>query len=143
MMGTERLRDAIVHDAEPSSRAATLFTALSRRDWDQSFAQTDPEVEWTPLDENVSYRGRGALTTYFQRRLARWVEFALELETVETSPAEDRMLTTARYEGRVRDTGKLISGRVSCVVELRAGRFWRGEEYPDNDRAREAFQWRE
>lgn len=132
---------ALVRHAELSSRAATLFAALGRHDWEQFFAQADPEAEWTPVDENASYRGRGALTGYFERRLAPWVEFALELETVEFSPTGDRMLTTARYQGRVGGSAKLISGRLSCVIELRAGRFWRGEEYPTRDAAREAFQW--
>jgi ketosteroid isomerase-like protein len=132
-----------VRHAELASRAFTFYAALNRRDWDAVFAQTDPEVEWTPLNENTSYRGRGALTAYIERRLAPWVEFHLELETVEISDEQDRMLATARYAGRVRGSAKAISGHVSWVIELRAGRLWRGEEYPDKKRAREAFQWRE
>lgn len=129
--------------AELSGRAATICAAFSRRDWDRFFAQTDPEAEWAPLDENVSYRGRGELTAYLERRLAPWAEFRLELETVELSPTEDRMLATTRYTGRVHGSAKLVSGRISSVIELRAGRFWRGEEYPDRKRAREALLWRE
>ena len=67
---SQRLPDATVRHAELSSRAVTLYAALNRRDWDAFFAQTDPEVEWTPLDENTSYRGRGALIAYIERRLA-------------------------------------------------------------------------
>jgi len=132
-----------VRHAELSSRAFTLYAALDRRDWDAFFAHTDPEVEWTPLDENISYRGRDALIAYFERQLAPWVELSLYLETIEFSEDEERMLTTARYTGRMQGSAKLISGRVSSVLQLRAGRFWRGEDYPDDDRAREALRWRE
>jgi ketosteroid isomerase-like protein len=128
--------------AELSSRTFTLFAALDRRDWDAFFAHADPEVESTPLNENPSYRGRGALIAYLERRLTPWIEFHLELETVEFSEDEERMLTTACYAGSVRGSAKLISGHLSSVIEPRAGRSWRGEEYPDKHRARQALQWR-
>jgi len=44
-----------VRHAELSSRAFTLYAALNRQGWDALFAHTDPEVEWTPLDENTAF----------------------------------------------------------------------------------------
>ncbi len=120
-------------------RARALYAAFSGRDWDAFFALADPEVEWTPLDENASYRGRAAISRHFERRLADWVEFRLELESAEASPEEDRVFIAARYEGHVRDSEKLATGALFTVIELRAGRFWRGEEYPSSGLAREAF----
>lgn len=129
--------------AELTARTRALYAAFSARDWDAFFALADPEVEWTPLDENASYRGRAAVSGHFERRLADWIEFRLELERVEVSADEDRVCVVARYEGHVRGSEKLTGGALFTVIELRAGRFWRGEEYPTGVLAGEAFRSRE
>jgi hypothetical protein len=87
--------------------------------------------------------GRPAITAHFERRLAPWMEFRLELEERELSAFQDRVFVAARYEGRVRDSDKVVGGLVFSVIELRDGRFWRGEEYADKDQARAAFEWRD
>lgn len=125
------------------TRVRALFAAFSARDWDAFLADVDPDVEWAPLDENRVYRGRNAVAKHLERRLDRWVEFRLELESAEVSPEEDRILAAGRYRGRVLDSGKLLSGSLFAVIEMRAGRFWRGEEYQDRESADQAFRWRE
>ena len=120
-----------------------MYEAFNRCDWNALFADADPEVEWAPLEENVSYRGRAAIIEYFDRWLAGWVDFQLELEELEFTPSEDRMFAALRYLGKVKGSDKVIDGHFFSVIGLRRGRFWRGEEYRERAEARAAFEWHE
>lgn len=130
-------------DPELTARARAFYAAFNRRDWDELFAHTDAEFEWTPVDENRSYRGRAAITGYFARRLAAWVELLIEPEELEFAPGRDRMFAALRYRGRVEGSEKLIDGVLYSVLELHDGTFSAGEEYRDRAEALAAFRWRD
>src|SRR6516164_3997528 len=85
---------------ELKKKAEAFYVAYNRRDWDGVFADADPEVEWDPVEENVSYRGRPAILDYFERWLDTWVDFRVELEELVFTPDEDRMFSAVRYVGR-------------------------------------------
>jgi hypothetical protein len=73
------------------------FEAFNRRDWDAWFAQIDPEIEYTPVEENVVYRGREEVTEYIAQWLEAWDKCVLHPEEIEISPAEDRAFVAIRF----------------------------------------------
>jgi len=125
---------------EMTERAETFFAAYNRRDWDECFAEVDPEVEWDPVEENVRYRGRAAIVEYFERWLAVWSEFRVELEEIEFTPSEDRQFSAMRYVAKVPASDTEVEGHFFSVIEMRDGRWWRGKEFIDRTEARAAFE---
>ena len=124
-----------VEVGEPVRR---LWAALSKRDWDAFSAELDPEVEYTPVEEQVVYRGPEAATQYAERWLEAWETFLGEVEEVESAPAEDLAFIALRFQGRGKGSGVEIDDRLFWVYELRGGRLYRISEYSDRAEALEA-----
>jgi ketosteroid isomerase-like protein len=127
-------------NSEFRARAEAVSAAVNRRDWDAVFAELDPEVEWTPVEEGVCYRGREAFLEYTLRFLEAWEEFRMELEHIEVAPTGDRTLASLRYRGRIVATEMPIDGRYFQVIDWRNGKQWRGKEYTDEADARQVFE---
>ena len=123
-----------VEVGEPVRR---LWAALSKRDWDAFSAELDPEMEYTPVEEQV-VRGPEAATRYAERWLEAWETFSAEVEEVESAPAADRAFVALRFRGRGNGSGVEIDERGFWVYELRGGRLYRISEYSDPDEALEA-----
>jgi ketosteroid isomerase-like protein len=117
-----------------------LYAGYNRRDWDALFAELDPGFVWDPVEENVSYRGRSAITEYFERWLDAWVEFRAEPERIEVAPDCKRMLLSARYTGTVKASDIPIEGLFYQVIELRDDVPVQGKEFVDEAQARAAFE---
>jgi ketosteroid isomerase-like protein len=126
--------------SDVETRLRARFDAHNRRDWDAVFAELAPDAEWDPVEENVVYRGRDAIQEYFERWLAPWAEFRVEVERMEVAPSADRVITTARYIGKIPDSEAAIDGRFFQVARLRDGQFWRTKEFVDEAEARAAFE---
>jgi ketosteroid isomerase-like protein len=127
---------------EIKQRIEALIAARNGRDWDAMFAELDPDPEWAPIAENVVFRGREAITGYFERWDAAWEEFRVDPQRIEVAPDEDRMLVGARYWGRGKGSAVEVNGNFYTVWELRDGKVWRCREYPDEGEARAAFERR-
>ena len=126
-------------NAEITGRVRELFEAFNRRDLDAVFAQLDPEVEYTPVEENVVYRGREAFTEYIARWLEAWDKCVIHPEEIEISPAEDRGFVAIRFSARGKGSEVEVDELGFWVVELRDGRMHRIKEYTRREEALEAF----
>jgi ketosteroid isomerase-like protein len=124
-----------VEVGEPVRR---LWAALTKRDWDAFSAELDPEIEYTPVEEQVVYRGPEAATRYAERWLEAWETFSAEVEEVESAPAADRAFVALRFRGRGTGGGVEIDERGYWVCELRGGRLYSISEYNDRDEALKA-----
>jgi ketosteroid isomerase-like protein len=129
-----------VEVGEPVRR---LWAALSKRDWDGFSAELDPEMEYSPVEEQVVYRGREAVIQYAERWLEAWDTFLGEVEEAESAPAKDRAFIALRFRGRGKESGVEIDQRGFWVAEVRGGRLYRISEYSDRDQALEAVGLRE
>jgi ketosteroid isomerase-like protein len=117
------------------------FDAFNRRDWDTVLALTDPDVEWR-TDPNAPdagvYRGHEALLALVRDDWAQtFDDLRVELEKV-IDLGEDRFLTVARMEGRIRGSESGVDQRFADLMTLRDGKLWRIRDYPDEAAAREA-----
>jgi ketosteroid isomerase-like protein len=124
-----------VEVGEPVRR---LWAALSKRDWDAFSAELDPEMEYTPVEEHVLYRGPEAVIQYAERWLEAWDTFLGEVEEVESAPTEDRAFIALRFRGSGKGSGVEIDERGFWVAEVRGGRLYRISEYSDRAEALEA-----
>jgi ketosteroid isomerase-like protein len=115
-----------------------LWAELSKRDWDAFSAELDPEMEYTPVEENVVYRGPEAVNQYAERWLDAWDTFLGEVEEAKSAPAEDRAFIVLRFRGRGKGSGVEIDERGFWVAEVRGGRLYRISEYTDRAEALEA-----
>ena len=115
-----------------------LLAALNKRDWDAFSAELDPEMEYTPVEEQVVYRGPEAATRYVEGWLEAWETFSVEAEEVESTPAENRAFSAIRMRGTGKGSGVEIDERGFWVYELRGGRLYRISEYNDRAEALEA-----
>src|SRR5919109_443581 len=119
--------------SEIEARVEATTAAVNRRDWDAAFAEVDPEIEYTPVEENVTYRGREAMTGYLERFFEVWDDHRLELEEIEVAPTEDRLFAAFRVSGQGKGSGVPVEGRGFQVIELRDGRPRRVAEFLDRD----------
>ena len=124
-----------VEVGEPVRR---LWAALSKRDWDAFSAELDPEMEYTPLEEHVVYRGPEAVIQYAERWLEAWETFLGEVEEVESAPAEDRAFIALRFRGKGKGAESRSTTAGFWVAEVRGGRLYRISEYSDRAEALEA-----
>ena len=124
-----------VEVGEPVRR---LWAALSKPDWDAFSAELDPQIEYTPVEEQVVHRGTEAVIQYAERWLDAWDTFSGEVEEVKSAPAEDRAFIVLRFRGRGKGSGVGIDERDFWVYELRGGRLYRISEYSDRAEALEA-----
>ena len=124
-----------VEVGEPVRR---LFAAFNKRDWGAFPAELDPEVEYTPVEENILYRGPEAFVQYLERWLEDWDTFSAEAEEVESTPAQDGALIAVRFGGIGKGSGVEIYDRFFWVYELRGGRLYRISEYTDRAEALKA-----
>jgi ketosteroid isomerase-like protein len=131
-----------VEVGEPVRR---LWAALNKRDWDAFSAELDPEVEYTPVEEQVVHRGPGAVIQYAERWLEAWETWLGEVEEVESAPeAADRAFIALRFRGRGKGSGVEIDDRNRFwVAEVRGGRLCSISEYTDRAEALEAAGRRE
>jgi ketosteroid isomerase-like protein len=124
-----------VEVGEPVRR---LFAAFNKRDWGAFSAELDPEVEYTPFEENIVYRGQEAVAQYVERWLEAWDTFSTEAEEVESTPAQGGALIAVRFGGIGKGSGAEIYDRSFWVTELRGGRLYRISEYTDRAEALKA-----
>jgi ketosteroid isomerase-like protein len=120
-----------------------IWAALSKRDWDAFSAELDPEVEYTPVEEQVVRRGQEAVVQYAERWLEAWDTFSGEPEEVKSAPAADCAFLALRFRGRGKGSGVEIDERGFWVYELRGGRLYRISEYSDRAEALAAAGLRE
>ena len=128
-------QENVVVVGEPVRR---LWAALSKRDWAAFSAELDPEMEYTPVEEQVVYRGPEAVTQYAEGWLEAWETFSGEVEEVVSAPEEDRAFVALRFRGRGKGSGVEIDERGFWAYELRGGRLYRISEYSDRAEALEA-----
>jgi ketosteroid isomerase-like protein len=124
-----------VEVGEPVRR---LFAAFNKRDWGAFSAELDPEVEYAPVEEHATFRGPEAVVQYAERWLEAWGTFSVEMEEVESTPAQDGALIAVRFRGRGKGSGVDIDDRLFWVYELRGGSLYRISEYTDRAEALEA-----
>ncbi len=122
-------------NVEVSEPVRRLFAAFNKRDWAAFTAELDPEVEYTPVEENIVYRGPEAVARYAERWLEDWDTFSAEAEEVESTPAQDGALIAVRFGGIGKGSGVEIYDRFFWVYELRGGRLYRISEYTDRVQA--------
>jgi len=110
------------HQQEITARIEAVLAARNQGDWDALFAEIDPDAEWEPIAENVTYRGREAITEYF----AHW----------------DVALLAARYAGRGKGSAVDVDGSFYTVWELREGKVLSCREYTQESEAQAEFERR-
>jgi len=129
---------------EPHSRIKAdlqaFYAAYNRRDWDDWLARADPELEWDPVEERDSFRGRETLIRLAENWLATWAQFEWTPEEIEIAPAGDLLFVAARSHGRSRGSDAPIEGYFFHVVRLRDGKPWRVREFTDRGDAITAFR---
>jgi ketosteroid isomerase-like protein len=125
-------------NVEVTDRVKRLFVAFNERDWDALFAELDPEVEYMPIEEHATIRGREAFTEYLERWLEAWETFMGEAEEIEVTPAGDRAFLALRFRGSGKGSGVAIDDPIFWVGELRGGRLHRISEYTNREEALEA-----
>ena len=122
------------------ARVEAFNAAVNRRGWDAFLAEVDPESEYTPDEENVTYRGREEMTGYLERFFEVWDDHRLELEEIEVAPKEDRLFAAFRVSGQGKGCGVPVEARGFQVIELRDGRYHRVREFLDRDEALAAYR---
>ena len=115
-----------------------LWAALGKRDWDAFSAELDPEIEYTPREEQVVYRGPEDVMRYVERWLEAWQAFSGEVEEVVSAPAEDRAFVVLRLRVQGKGSSVEINEPAFWAYELRGGRLYRISEFNDRDEALEA-----
>ena len=126
--------------SEIEARVEATTAAVNRGDWDAFFAEVDPEIEYTPVEENVTYRGREEMTGYLERFFEVWDDHRMELEEIEVAPTEDRLFAAFRVSGRGKGSGVPVEARGFQVIELRDCRYHRVREFLDRDEALAAYR---
>ena len=127
---------------EIKTRIEAVLAARNRRDWDEVFAELEPDAEWEPIAEAVVYRGREAITAYFARWDEAWEEFEIDAERIDVSQDGDLVLLAARYRGRGKGSAVDVDGSFYTVWELRDGRVSRCSEYAQESEAQAHFDRR-
>jgi ketosteroid isomerase-like protein len=125
-------------NVEIVERVRRFVEAFNRRDFDTFFAQLDPEIEYTPVEENVLYRGREAFTEYIGHWLEAWDTFVAHPEEIEITPAGNWGFVALRFRGRGKGSEVDVDDRLYWATELREGRVHRIEEYTGREEALEA-----
>lgn len=125
-------------DTEMVKRTEAAYMVFNQRDWDGFFAHAAPEYEWDPMEENVSYRGREAVTGYLNDWLEAWDEFEIETEDIELAPGTGLIWVALRYRGRGKGSEITVDGLFFHVLRVRDGQFLGGKEYTDKAEALEA-----
>jgi ketosteroid isomerase-like protein len=125
-------------NVEITERVRKFLEAFNRRDLDVFFAQLDPEVEYTPVEENVVYRGREAFTEYIGRWLEAWDKCVVQPEEIEISPAGEWGFVAIRFLARGKGSEVEVDDQLFWAAELRDGRLHRIEEYTRREEALEA-----
>ena len=120
---------------EPARR---VWAALSKPDWDAFSAELDPEIEYTPVEENVVYRGSEAVARYAEQWLDAWETFTGEVEEVIGAPIENRAFSALHFRGRGKGSGVDVDDRLFWAYELRGDKLYRINEYSDRAEALEA-----
>ena len=124
-----------VEVGEPVRR---LYVALHKRDWDAFSAELDPEIEYTPREEQAVYRGPEAVIQYVERWLEAWDSWLGEVEEAKSASAADRAFIALRFRGKGKGSGVEINERHFWVAEVRDGGLYRISEYTDRAEALEA-----
>jgi ketosteroid isomerase-like protein len=122
-------------EREIEARIEAVLAARNRGDWDALFAELDPDAEWEPIAETVTYRGREAIAEYFARWDEAWAEFRVDVERIDVSPHADLALLAARYCGRGQGSAVDVDGDFYTVWELRGGKVLRCREYTHENEA--------
>lgn len=119
------------------------FAAFSRGDWDGTFEEIDPEIEWhltfqlpdLPPGKTV-YRGFDEVRMLFDNLAAFWKQLTLEVLEVAYE-GEDLLIVKSRFSGRGGDTGIEVDRVLYYVLELRDRRLQRLRPF---DTEAEAFE---
>ena len=120
------------------------FAAFSRGDWEGTFADIDPEIEWhltfqlpdLPPDKTV-FRGYDELRTLFDNLAAFWDELTLEMVDVLHDDG-DLLVVKARFSGRGGQAGIEVDRVLYYVQEMRDGKLLRQRPFDTEDEAFEA-----
>jgi ketosteroid isomerase-like protein len=119
------------------------FAAFSRGDWDATFAEIDPEIEWhltfqlpdLPPGKTV-YKGYDEVRMLFDNLAEFWDELTLEVLDV-LHEGEDLLIVKARFSGRGGAVGIEVDRVLFYVQDLRDHRLLRLRPFETED---EAFQ---
>jgi hypothetical protein len=66
-----------------------FFAAFNKRDWAAFSEELDPEVEYTPVEEDATHHGPEAVIRYVGQWLEVWATFTVEAEEIQNTPKED------------------------------------------------------
>jgi len=115
-----------------------LYDCFNRRDEAGIVKLCDEEMEFFPVvtaeavGRHAPYSGPAGLHDYLADVAQIWEE--LQITPSETEQHGDCMLVRGRVYARSRDLG-IRDLPVAWIWEVRAGRFIRGEVFPDPDQA--------
>lgn len=96
----------------------------------------DPQVEYEPVEEAETVRGRDALVRWTERWLEAWEEFRATPDEIVVS--EGAIFSAVSVEGRGGESGTEISQPFFHVFELRDGKIRRITEFFERGPALEA-----
>ena len=121
-------------------RRAFAFGVQGRGDPAAALADFDPDVVLTSVEAGPSY-GRDAVQGNFERWTSAWAESEATAE--EFIDAGNRVLVSAYFRGRGRESGVEVDARFYDVYTLRDGKIVRVDEFSDRAEAFEAAGLRE
>jgi ketosteroid isomerase-like protein len=104
----------------------------------------DPEIEWVEDPKRAdgrTYRGHEGVLESFKQWFEQFDEYEFELEQVVD--CGDRVLVTAREQGRGATSRAPVSARLYQVLTFRDGKVLRYQEFYDEQAALEAAELRE
>lgn len=120
----------------------SLYDAFARGDVPAVLAAMDPQIVWneaenSPYADKNPYVGPAAvLEGVFARFAGEWDGFSVALE--EALDAGDAVVTTGRYGGAYKKTGKGNHAQFAHIWKLRGGKVVRFQQYTDTAQAAKA-----
>jgi uncharacterized protein len=99
----------------------------------------DPEIEWVEDPQRAdgrTYHGHEGVLESFKQWFEQFDEYEFELERVVD--CGDRVVVTAREQGRGATSGAPVSARLYQVLTFRDGKVLRYQEFYDEQAALEA-----
>ena len=120
------------------------FDAFSRRDFDASLAEIDPEIEWhvafrmpdLPPDKEV-YRGHDEVRGVWETLTEVWDSLTIDLEEV-IEDRDDILVLKARFVGRSARHGVDVERVLYYALELRDGKLLRVRPFDTEGEALQA-----
>ena len=110
--------------------------AFAGQGLDAFVAFFDDDVEYLPVEEAETLRGRDATRRYFEKWVETWEEF--RVEPTEFLDGGDYVITGEALRGRGSLSGVETAMKFWSVSLLRNGKVIRRDEYLDRNEALEA-----